>query len=463
MFRAPSGTDTTWLRTRLRRQVSEIGRLAWPIIVARSGIITMATVDTMMIGHFSSLEMAYLAIGLALVMPIVVTSIGLLMGTLVISANRFGAGQPLACGRAWRRSLPYACCIGLAGFIFTLNGEWGLLLLGQSPELAAHGGEVMRIFGFGLPLYLLFLTSGFFLKGIERPLPGMLVMIAANFLNAGLNWVLIFGQLGAPEMGAAGAAWGTTAARCFLGLAIVAYIWTMRDHAAFGVRLSPSGGWRAWAQQRNIGYGVGVSIGAESTSFGILSLFAGWLGPMALATYTVAFNMLGLIFMVAIGFGAATAVRVGIAHGRHDPADMALAGWTGFAMCSVTMAAFGLVFLSIPIPLATLFSNDPELVAAAAPLIAFTAYLLVVDGGQAQMASALRGRQDVWVPSIVQCVSFFGVMVGGAYILAFTGGLGTAGLLYGVLMGSGVSTLLLMYRFYHLAHRVPKMSLATGD
>jgi len=453
MVREPQGNDDTWFRTRLRRQISEISRLAWPIIVARSGIITMATVDTVMIGHFSSREMAYMAIGLALIMPIVVTSIGLLMGTLVISANRFGAGQTLECGKAWRNSLPYASCIGLAGFLFTLFGEEALSLLGQSPELAAGGGDVMRAFGFGLPLYLIFLTSGFFLEGIERPRPAMMVMIAANVLNAGLNWVLIFGHLGAPEMGAAGAAWATTAARCFVGLAIVIYIWTMRDHAAFGVRISPSGGWRSWKQQRNIGYGIGVSIGAESASFGILNLFAGWLGPLALAAYAVAFNLLALVFMVAIGFGAATAVRVGIAHGRHDWADMSLAGWTGFAMCTLAMLALGLVFMSIPGPLANLFSNDPELVSLAATLVAFIAYLMVFDGGQALLANALRGRQDVWIPSIVQCVSFFGVMVPGAYVLVFPGGMGIIGIFYAVLMGSGVSTVLMLLRFHLLTRR----------
>lgn len=152
------------MRPRLKRDVAELIRLAVPIILARSGIVLMITVDIIMVGHYSSQELANQSIALALIMPMIVIGLGLLMGTLVITANLFGAGQLHGCGKAWRNSLPYALCLGLMGMVSALFGEPILLFLGQSPDLAASGGEIMKISGYGLPAFMVFLTTAFFLR-----------------------------------------------------------------------------------------------------------------------------------------------------------------------------------------------------------------------------------------------------------------------------------------------------------
>lgn len=451
MDRAPLGSDVYRSFAKLKRHVDALVRLAGPIVVARSGVILMATVDVVMTGHYDSQQLAYLSIGLALVMPMMVGGLGLLMGTLVISANRFGAGDYPACGQAWRYSLPYAFGLGFASAVVSLFGESLLALLGQSQELAAHGGDVMMVIGLGLPVYLVYLTTAFFMEGINKPVPGMIAMLGANVVNALLNWVFIFGKLGVPEMGAVGAAWATTASRCIIAVALITYVWTMKEQVIFGVRVRPPGGWRAWAQQRWIGYGVGTSIGVETSSFAAVNMFAGWLGPLPLAAYSIAFNLLAMVFMVALGLGAATSVRVSVAHGRNDLSDLRLAGWTGLGVNTLTMIAFGLLFLFAAEPLTRIFTNDPALMVITAPLVAFMAYLPIVDGGQAVMANALRGRQDVWIPSAMQSFAFFGVMVPAVYLFVFPGGQGAIGLLQGVLLGTSVSFILLTWRFHRLA------------
>ena len=440
-----------WTFPRLKRDAAELIRLAAPIIVARSGIILMLTVDIIMVSHYSSQALAYQSIALALIMPMIVIGLGLLMGTLVIAANLYGAGKHQGCGRAWRNSLPYALCLGLIGMVSALFGGPILLFFGQSPDLAANGGEIIRISGYSLPAFMVFLTTSFFLEGIKRPVPSTVLMLVANVINLVLNWVLIFGKFGYPEMGAEGAAWATTAVRWFVAISLVAYVWTMKDHRRFAIRGSWKFSWRTWKQQRRIGYAASIGLGAETCSFAVLGIFAGWLGALPLAAFALIFNLITMVFMITLGLGSATSIRISIAHGENNHDDLTRAGWIGLGANTVAMVAFGVLFLFAAKPLAELFSNDPALISIATPMIAFTAALLVIDGGQGIMANALRGRQDVWIPCGVQIFSYIGVMIPGAYLLVFMGDQGATGLLQGILMGSGVSLSLLSWRFYKLA------------
>ncbi len=177
---------------------------------------------------------------------------------------------------------------------------------------------MVRVIGFGLPAYTLFLTTTFFLEGMRRPLPGMTMMIGGNVVNVGLNWIFVYGHLGLPAMGAVGSAWATTGVRVFLAVGLVAYVWTMADAERLGVRGGARTPWRAWRHQRRLGYAAAASIGVEGAAFATLNVFAGWLGVLPLAAFAIALNLISIVFMAAVGIGAATAVRVGIAHGRGD-------------------------------------------------------------------------------------------------------------------------------------------------
>jgi len=183
----PTTEDTAGLAVRLRRHVADLMRLAAPVVVARAGIMVMAFVDTAMVGRYSARELAYLGIGLAPITTVLLTGISLLMGTLVLTASAFGAERFTECGAVWRRSLGYALAVGLAGAAICSVGEPLLAALGQPPDLAAGGGPVAQVIGLGLAAQLVFVTTTFFLEGIKRPVPGMVMIIAANVINAFLN------------------------------------------------------------------------------------------------------------------------------------------------------------------------------------------------------------------------------------------------------------------------------------
>lgn len=452
MYDVPVRPGQSWWQVRLRRQVAELFRLAGPIIVSRVGVLLIVLADTVMVGRFSTAELAYLSIGTTPVIPLLLTGMGLLMGTLVFVANAVGAGDLSACGAIWRRSLPYAVILGVAGAAICSLGEGLLLLLGQSPDIARGGGEVLQIMGLGLPAVLLFIATNFFLEGLKRPVPAMVLMALANVLNVGLNWLLIYGVFDLPALGAVGAAWATTIVRFLLAAGILVYVWwLLPERERYRLRERPTGGWQSWAAQRRIGYASGLAIGMEAGAFSAMSVFAGWLGPEALAAYTIAFNLLAILFMIAIGLGAATAVRVGIAYGRGDTRDMALAGWTGLIVNTAVAVVLCLILVAAADVFVGFYTSDSALAGVAEGLVILIAFVLIVDGGQSVMSNALRGRRDVWVPTGFQAVSYLGVMIPLGWLLAFDFGRGAAGLVEAVMFASVIAVSLLSIRFAWLS------------
>ncbi len=443
-----------WPAARLRRHVAELIRLAAPVVVTRAGILTMATADAAMLGRASVDQVAYHGLGVAPFIVITVTGIGLLFGTVVMTSHAVGRERFEACGPIWRRSLPYAAMLGLGAAILGQFGTPFFLLTSQPPALAAGAGAVIAILGWGAPGTLLFYTTAYFLEGLRRPTPAMVVMIGANGLNVLLNWLLIFGNAGLPALGAEGAAIATTLVRTIMAVMLIAYVWRMHDRDLYAVRTTLGRGWwRAGAEHRRFGYAAGTSYGIESVAFGAISFFAGILGAMALAAYTMQHIVFALIFMIALGIASATSVRVGIAHGRGDWTDRALAGWTGLGLVAVVLGASGAVLLIWSAPIAALLTTDPALVATTAPLIALSAYALIADGGQVVMASALRGAGETWVPTAMHIVSYFGVMIPGCWIFAFPMGFGAAGLVGGIVLASIVSVTLVSFRFWLISRR----------
>ena len=441
------------VRGRLKRHTSELIRLSAPIVVSRSGFLLLVMADTVMTGHFSSLELAYLAIGLGLIMPMMITSLGMIMGALVLTANAYGGERFTECGPIWRRSLWYGGFLGIICVLIGMAGEQLLLATDQTADISKHGGEIMQIVSLGLPGHLLFLCCAYFLEGINRPSLSMIVMVAANILNVALNWLLIDSSIFAEPLGAAGASWATTITRWAMALSMIAIVWNLKDRDKFAIRAPLTGGFKAWQELRRIGYAIGVSVGVESLAFATLNVYAGWLGKIPLAAYGLTLNLMALAFMLAIGIGSATTVRVGIAFGRGDIPDAALAGWTGLGVNTVVMMGVGVITYFLSGPLTSIYTDDPVLIAEAVISVAFITWVFVPDGGQAVMANALRGRKDVWAPSIIQMVSFFGVMVPIGYLSTFTYDYGVVGLFHGILAGCIVSLTWLSLRFHSLAMR----------
>ena len=435
--------------THLKRTV----RLAVPMIIARAGLLIMVAVDTAMIGHYGTLDLAFYAAANALQVVMILVGVGLLQGTVVLVAQAHGAGTHQDCGGYWRISLIHGAVLGIIMGGICFLGEILLSVIGQTAELAAGGGTVLGMISWGMPALTMWVATSFFLEGLSRPLPVMMLTISAVFANAGLNVIFIYGALGAPEMGAEGAALATSIIRWVMFAVLALYVLRLRDRADLGIAGAIRNFRQTARKLRRIGIPMGTARGLEAAAFSALTMMAGLIGTVSLAGYQIAFNLVALVFMSAIGVAGAGTIRVGNAVGRHNSCDIRRAGWAGLSLICLIMAVFAGLFVGLGTQLADIYTDDAAVVLTAAPLIFIVGLVLVFDGGQAVLMGALRGVADIWLPPFWQFVSWWGVTVPVGYLLAFQAGLGTPGLMWGFMAGAIVSCAGLTLRFAVVSRR----------
>ncbi len=428
-------------------------KLAAPVIVARTGMLAITTADVVMTGRAGANELAYLGLAIAPQMTLALTGIGLLQGTTILTAQAYGANAHRECGAFWRIGLLHALALGLLGALLMLLAEPFFRLTGQSPELAQGAARAMHAFAWGLPGFLMFAATTAFLEAVNRPLPGMVVMLIANAVNVALNWVLIYGHLGAPALGAEGAAHATSAVRWLMFALLAGYALVMPGHRALGVKGPIEAGRLKARKLRGLGYPVGLTFGLESGAITSLVIMAGTMGAAATAAYQIAHNLMALAYMPTIGLATAASVRVGNAVGRGDAAGIARAGWIACVMGLALMALVAIVYAGIPHALAQLYSPDPAVVALATPLIGVVAIALLFDSAQGILIGAARGAASVWVPTAIHVGVYWGIAVPLGYGLAFGVGLGTLGLLWGLTAGFGAASAALAVHFLRLTRR----------
>ena len=449
---APAGSMTVRPHT-LRVQARETVRLAFPVMLARLGVLTIVAMDTAMSGHASGDDLAWYAVAVAPQVPLLLVGIGLLMGTVVMAAQAVGSGRPECCGAIWRTALTHAAGVGVLMAIACKFGESFLLATGQSGDIAAGGGRVLAALGLGLPGMLLYVATSFFLEGIGRPIPGMVIMIGANVLNVGLNWLLVFGHGGFPALGAEGAAIATSIVRWCMFAAAVLYVLRFVNRRRFGITAAGDPAERLGPRMRRIGLPAGLAHGMEASAFAAMTLIAGLLGAAEVGGYSIPMNLLALAFMGAIGVATAASVRVGNAVGRGDRSGVRWAGWVATGVAAVYMAGIAVIFGLAPAWFARLYTADAAVLAVAVPTLLVCAVAAVPDGVQTVLIGALRGASDVWPATALYIVAFWIVMVPLGYWLAVSRGMGAPGLMMAVAAGATLAAVLLGWRFRQVSAR----------
>ncbi len=439
-----AGPGVEGWRADLRRLLT----LAWPIVLARLGLMTMGLVDALTVGRFSSRELGYHALGWAPTAIVVTTGVGLLMGVQVMAARRVGEGRPEATGEVLRRGLAYAAVMGLAStLVLAAFGPAMMTMAGLEPELARGSGRALRVFALSLLPVMVGEALTFWLEGLGRPRPGMWAMLAANVVNLGLALLLVPGTFGLPALGAVGAGWATFGARTTLVLALAVYVLRMGDARARGLFTRAPHDREAEREQRRIGYGAGASWFVEAGAFVGMNFVAGWLGALQVAAWAVFLNFSALVFMLPLGLSGATAVLVGNAHGAGDRRGVMRAATTGFAV--VTVLASGVALLTVPSArlIAGAYATEPALVTLAAGALAWAGVFFVPDALQAVAAQASRARGDVLIPTGIHVVCYAGLMLPLGWWLAHPAGRGLRGCLEAVIVASFAAGALQVARF----------------
>jgi multidrug resistance protein, MATE family len=431
-----------------RSDVGAVVRLAFPVAMVQVGIMAMGVVDTLMVGRVSPVDLAAVALGNLYFFLVAVFGMGVLMALDPLVAQAVGAGDREGAARALQRGMILATGLGLLGMVALLPAEALFHFAAQPAEVipVAARYALWSIPGV-LPFYG-FVVIRQTLQGMGRVAPILWTALAANLLNVFLNWMLIWGNLGAPRLGAVGSAMGTSIARWAMAGMLLAAAWSLLGGYLVPVRARILAPRPLWAMFR-LGAPIGAQFQLEFGAFATIGLFMGWLGTIPMAAHQVALNLASFAFMVPVGIAAAAAVRVGQEVGRGEPdAARKAAGASLFlGVGSMCMTAF--LFLVVPGFFGRLYTDDPGVIALVVVLLPIAGVFQVFDGVQAVAAGVLRGVGDTRGPMWMNIVGFWVLGIPLSLLFCFPLGWGAAGLWWGLAVGLAAVAVLLVLRVRH--------------
>lgn len=437
-----------------RQTLSELLKLAWPVVMARLGIMTMGLTDAIVVGHYASRELAYHSLAWAPSSVVLTTAVGLMMGVQVMTARLLGEGRKDEVGAVLRRGMVYALQIGFVSmFALMLLGPFGLQHMGLEDGLGEGASPALMVFALSMPAYLISVAAQFFLEGLHRPKAGMVAMWVANAVNLGLNLMLVPDLLGLGVDGAVASAWATFGARTALAIFLVIFILRLPEARALGVFSKPKRDKAVEREQVKVGVGAGSSNFIEVGAFAAMTVFAGQLGAAETASWAVVINVSAIVFMVPMGLGSATAVLVGRSYGARDRDGVMRGGLAGIGVVTVLafIIAIGL-WLTAPLVVSA-YTTDPAILAIAAPALVLATLFFVADAQQVVAAQANRASGDVVWPTLMHLLSYGVIMIPLGWWLAHR--VGVDGLVWSVIVASLISGALLIGRFVRIAKRLP--------
>jgi MATE family multidrug resistance protein len=428
-----------------RKEIRELVGLAVPVVAVQVGMMVMGVVDTVMVGHFSARDLAAVALGNLYFFTAAVFPMGVLMSLDPLVSQAIGAGDHPAVGRGLQRGGLLALGLALPAVAALLPGDLLLTLLRQPPDVIPVAAGYARAAAPGVFPFLAFIVLRQTLQGMGRVAPIVLTIVVANLANLILNWILIFGRLGFPALGAVGSGWASSASRWLMLFGLLGFAWPLLRPL-----LKPMGGEvlapRPLFRMLRLGSPIGIQFGLEFGAFGTIGVLMGWLGTVAMAGHQVALNLASLTFMVPLGVSQATAVLVGQGVGREDPPGARRAAGAGILLGGAFMAVTAACFLLAPGLLAQVYTGDGEVLALAALLIPLAGVFQVFDGLQVVASGVLRGVGDTRSPMIVNLVGFWCIGIPVSLWFGFKAEKGPAGLWWGLVVGLGAVAVFLLMR-----------------
>lgn len=432
-------------------------RLSIPIITGQLGHMVTALVDNVMIGQNGELPLAAASLANSIFTAVMVFGIGLAIGITpsVASADARKDYTTLSSSLSNGFSLHAGVAIFLVALLLSISPL--IHYLNQPEDVVVKSLPYFKILVFSLFPLLVFLSAKQFLEGLSLTVYAMVISIAGNVLNVILNYLLIFGKAGFPEMGLNGAGTATLISRFAMATALCIYLFSPQLKRAYHFSFKPKllKLKEQWILLK-LGAPIGFQMIFEVGAFVIATIFMGWISTEALAAHQIALSLASITYMFANGMAAAATIRVGNQLGLKDFNMMTKAANTIFLMVASLMLGFGLIFIVFRSFLPELFIDNPGVIAIAAEILIIAGLFQLSDGLQACALGALRGLQDTAIPS---AVSFFAYLICGiplAYLLAFHFDLGAIGVWSGLLIGLSISAIMLMIRFYWLKARLQK-------
>ena len=432
-------------------------------MLTQLGASLVGLFDSIMVGHYATVDLAAVSFSNALFFTIMVFAMGALMGLTPLIGIQVGKISDTTdnSDESTRLSESKNIISSLFqnGMLFTiLLSIMTLILLGgcipflhcfgQDPAVVEVARPYFILIVISIVPFLFFTFFKQFLEGLGNTSVAMVITLVMNGINILLNWLFIYGNWGCPELGATGAGIGSLVARIGMPICFFVVMYFRREWKEYMTSMR----WSKFKasvikELTKIGFPIGVQTLMETIAFTAAFIFIGWISKEALAAHQIANQICDMTFMVILGIGSATTIRVSHQLGANNLHGVRMASNASIHLVLFinTIGAILMIGLRNQIPM--LFTEDPEVIAIASKLVVLAGVLQLADGLQVVAASMLRGITDVKIPMFIALFSYTIVCISIGLFLAFPMGMGAVGIWIGFVVGLSVAAICLHIRF----------------
>lgn len=415
-------------------EFSHLSRLALPLMGAQLAQMGMGVLDAIMAGRLSAADLAGIALGGSVLWPVMLLLMGVLQAVTPTVSQFNGARRYSEVGEVIRQALWMALFAAVIVCLVITNAAPFYAFMGVDPAAVEVSVPYLKATAWGIPGLMMYFVLRFLAEGMGFTRPGLYIAVTALLIKIPLNFIFMYGYFGAPALGGVGCGVATAIVMWFEFLFILTVVVQNRfDAVAWRTKFS-------WPQYRHIrplviiGAPIGATIFLEMGVFSLTTIFLGRLGADIVASHTIAINLGGITYMLPLALGMAATIRVGFNIGAQD---LALARKTSGAAMKASLGVAiiaGVLVILLRERIASLYSNDPEVIVLASSLMLFVAVYQIFDDTQATALGVLRGYKDTQAPMWITLFGYWIIGLPVGYTLGF-GLLGDPMGIYGFWIG----------------------------
>ncbi|SMO96097.1 multidrug resistance protein, MATE family [Gracilimonas mengyeensis] len=439
------------LHEEIKKESRTLLAIGSPIIATQLLRMGLNFTDTVMAGNLSALDLAAVAIGNSIYVPIGIFCMATLIAINPVVSQFLGARKFDEIGKSARQMFWLVLMLAIPTFFLIRNLDIVMRLVGVTPEIIPIADGYLKAISWGMLPLLAYAGVRYFSEGLSVTKPAMYIAAASLVLNVGANYVLMYGKLGFPALGAVGTGYATTFINFFGAVVFIGFTASFEPFKRFNIFARTKGPeWEYIGELIRVGIPNGISSAMEVLLFAAVSLLMGTLSVKAAAAHQIAINVAATMFMVPFGLSIGISQRVGFSIGQGSMENARFRGYVGIVMCAGVMTLTAILLFLVPDFIISIYTDDPEVATTAVSLIFMAAIFQISDGLQVGAFGALRGLKDTRLPMIVNFISYWLVGFTTGYGLGIHLGYGPEGLWIGLICGLTVAAVLHNIRFHRL-------------
>jgi len=422
-------------------------KLATPLVLTQAGQMSVQLIDNAMIGRVGTVDLAAASFANNIYVVIMLFGLGIFLGVTPLVGRARGAGDQRHVASIMKSGFALSGLVIPAMALASWALSWAMPHMGQTDEVVRLAVPYYRTLVISLIPLLLFALLKQIGEGLGNTLAAMLATIVANLVNVGLNYVLIFGKLGFPELGLLGAGYATIVSRLVAPVLLyIVFMYLSPIRRYFTLMRAVRAAREELVKIFTVGLPIAGQMVLEVSAFAFSGVMMGWLGDVPLASHQIAMGLATFTFMLGNGVAQAATIQISFQLGNRDFREVKLISYAAAQIVIAYMGLCGLGFLLLRHQLPYLFTNDLRVIAQSASLLAVAALFQLFDGLQIVCIGILRGFADVRAPMFISGFSYIAIGLSVSYLCAFTTGLGPEGIWYGFVAGLIAAGVLLSLR-----------------